>query len=113
LGFWGPDLDAVIDLGEAQTVSSVTLDVFDGEGAWIHPPKGIEVFLSTDPDGFVSAGKLSEDQVRGNGNVQTIKFAPKAARYVRVVATGAGTIPPGKPGEGNDSWLFVDEIIVD
>ncbi|HLF13941.1 MAG TPA: family 20 glycosylhydrolase [Bacteroidota bacterium] len=113
LGFWGPDMDAVIDLGKSETVSSVTLDVFEGEGSWIYFPKGIEVFLSEHPAGFASAGKLSAEEIRLAGNVQRIAFPPRAARYVRVVATSAGTVPAGKPGEGNDAWLFVDEIIID
>ncbi len=113
LGFWGPDLDAVVDLGAPATVSSVTLDVFDGEGSWIHPPKGIEVWLADDPAQFASVGTLSAEQIRSAGNVQRINFPPRSARYVRVVATNAGTIPAGKPGEGKDAWLFVDEIIVE
>jgi hexosaminidase len=113
LGFWGPDLDAVVDLGRSDTVSSVTLDVFRGEGSWIHLPKSIEVFVSDDGAAYTSAGSLSAEEIRSAGNVQRISFPPHTARYVRVVAANAGTIPPGDPGEGQEAWLFVDEIIVD
>jgi hexosaminidase len=113
LGFWGPDLDAMVDLGAPQTISSVTLDVFDGEGSWIYFPKSIEVFVSEDGMSFKSAGSLSAEQIRTAGNVQKLTFAPRAARYVRVVAANAGKVPDGKPGAGQDAWLFVDEIIVE
>jgi hexosaminidase len=37
---------------------------------------------------------------------------PVTARYVKVLAKNTGIIPSGKPGAGNPSWLFVDEIEV-
>ncbi len=113
LGFWGPDMEAVVDLGKTATVSSVTLDVFEGEGSWIYFPKEIEVYVSEDQYGFTSAGKLPAEQIRSAGNVQRIEFSPRNARYVKVVAKNAGTIPDGKPGAGKDAWLFVDEIIIE
>jgi hexosaminidase len=113
LGFWGPDLEATVDLGKPETVSSVTIDVFQGEGSWIYYPKSVEVLVSEDGMSFASAGKLDAEQVRAAGNVQKISFAPRPARYVKVVAANAGKIPDGKPGAGGDAWLFVDEIIVE
>jgi hexosaminidase len=113
LGFWGPDLDAMVDLGKPETISSVTIDVFRGEGSWIYFPKSIEVFVSEDGMGFASAGKLDAAQISAAGNVQKVSFASRAARYVRVVAVNQGKVPDGKPGAGEDAWLFVDEIIVE
>jgi hexosaminidase len=34
-------------------------------------------------------------------------------RYIRVVAKNLGTCPPGHPGSGKKSWLFVDEVTVE
>ncbi len=113
IGFWGPDLDAMVDLGKSGIVSSVTLDVFEGEGSWIHLPKKIEVFVSDDGAAFSSAGTLTAEQIRSAGNVQRIEFSARSARYIRVVAKNAGLIPDGKQGAGKDSWLFVDEIIIE
>jgi len=111
LGFWGPDLDAVVDLGEPQLVSKVTIDVFLGEGSWIHPPKRVEVFAGNDSSSLASVRTLSGAEI--SGNVLVASFPPQLARYIRVVAVNAGKIPDGKPGAGNDAWLFVDEIMVE
>jgi hexosaminidase len=111
LGFWGPDLDAVVDLGEPTLVSKVTIDVFNGEGSWIYPPKTVEIFAGNDTTALVSVKKLSSTEIAGN--VLVLPFSPQLARYIRVVATNAGKIPEGKPGAGNDAWLFVDEIMVE
>jgi hexosaminidase len=113
LGFWGPDLDAVVDLGEAKLVSKVTIDVFIGEGSWIHRPKSVEIFAGNDTLALASVKKLSAAEIVAAGNVLVAPFPPQLARYIRVVATNAGKIPEGKPGAGSDAWLFVDEIIVE
>jgi len=113
LGFEGPDLEAVIDLEKEERISRVTLDVFNGEGSWIHPPKSIEVFVSTDSITFASVKKLNADDILKAGNAIELHFRSKPARFVKVIAENMGKIPEGKPGAGQDAWLFVDEIIVE
>jgi hexosaminidase len=103
----------MVDLGAPQTISSVTIDVFRGEGSWIYLPTSIEVLVSEDGMGFASAGKLDAGQIAAAGNVQKVSFPARPARYVRVVAVNQGKVPEGKPGAGQDAWLFVDEIIVE
>ena len=34
------------------------------------------------------------------------------ARFVKIKATRYGIIPEGRPGGGNEAWLFVDELIL-
>jgi len=113
LGFQGPDLEAIIDLQKQDRISKVTLDVFDGEGSWIHPPKSVEVFVSTDSITFTSVKKLDARDISRAGNSIEMKIGSQRARYVKVVAANLGKIPEGKPGAGQDAWLFVDEIIVE
>jgi len=113
LGFQGPDLDAVVDLGAETMVSRVTIDFFRGEGSWIHLPASVEVYLASEPSKFVRVARRGREEIASAGNVQALEFAPRDARFVRVVAKGAGKIPAGLPGAGNDAWLFVDEIIVE
>ncbi|HEV8539278.1 MAG TPA: discoidin domain-containing protein, partial [Bacteroidota bacterium] len=112
-GFWGPDLVATIDMQRPETFSKVTLDVFIGEGSWIYPPKGIEVFISSDSVNFTRVKKFSSNEIMQMGNVITMNLGEQTARYIRVIAENAGKIPEGKPGAGIDAWLFVDEIIVE
>ena len=113
LGWQGPDMEAVIDLGVRETFSKVTMDVFDAEASWIHFPKAIEVFVADDTAHFKSVGKLSAGEIRTKGKVVEMDIGAHTARYIKVVAETAGKIPAGKPGAGNDAWLFVDEIMVE
>ena len=41
-----------------------------------------------------------------------VQFGPRLARWVRVRAVSARTIPDGHPAAGGNAWLFVDEILV-
>jgi len=113
LGWWGPDMEATVDLGKPEQITKVTIDVFDGEGSWIHLPKSVEVFVSNDTVNFGSVKKLSAEEIRKGGNILEMNIGDRTARYVKVVAENAGKIPEGKPGATNDAWLFVDEIMIE
>jgi hexosaminidase len=113
LGWWGPNMEAMIDLNKPEKISKITMDVFNGEGSWIYLPKSIQVFVSDDSVNFKSVKKLSEEEIKSAGNVVEIALDNQRARYVKVIAENAGKIPDGKPGAGHDPWLFVDEIIIE
>jgi len=113
LGFWGPNLEAVIDLRRQEKISKVTMDVFNGEGSWIYPPISIEVYVSNDNITFMSVKKVSAQEIIQAGNVIEMNIGEQTTRYVKIIAESAGNVPDGKPGAGNNAWLFVDEIIIE
>lgn len=113
IGFWGKDLEAVIDLEKKQCVSKVTLDVLSSDGSWIHYPAFVEVLVSDDGKKFVSLKKIAASEIKNSKGVVAMEFAKQKAKYVKVIAKNAGKIPEGKPGAGSDSWLFADEIMVE
>jgi hexosaminidase len=113
IGFWGPDLDAVVDLGAPTPFSKVSMDFYDGEGSWIYLPKSVEILVSGSGDGYSSVKRLSADEIRAQGGKVTIDLGAQTARFVKVVAVNAGTIPAGKQGSGNPAWLFIDEIMIE
>jgi hexosaminidase len=113
LGWQGPDMEAVIDLGKAQSISSVDLHVLEQTASWVYLPQYAEVYASADGKTWKALGKGS-DVVKeaNNAAVLTVPFSPTTARYVKVVARNYGAIPAGQPGAGSAAWLFVDEIAV-
>ncbi len=113
LGFWGPDLDATIDLGSPTGFSTVTMDFFDAPESWIYLPRSVQVFVSDDSLKWSSVKKIGGEDLRNLNRVVSLSLGRQTARYVRVVAENAGKIPVGSPGEGNAAWLFVDEIIIE
>lgn len=112
LGWQGPDMEAVIDLGNAQAVSSVAVHILDQRESWVYPPQYAEVFASADGKSWQSLGKSSEAAKEDNNTALiTVPFAT-TTRYIKVIAKNHGVIPAGQPGAGSNAWLFVDEISV-
>jgi hexosaminidase len=115
LGFLGNDIDATIDLGNTDTVSSVALHTLDQNGSWIYLPQSVEIQLSQDGLNFSSVGSSTEfvkDSPLMTQGWITVQFAQTTARYIRVFAKNFGVIPEGMPGAGTKAWLFGDEIRV-
>lgn len=113
LGFLGKDCEAVIDLGNPESITNVTVHSLKELNSWIWSPKYVEVFVSNDGQNFTSL-KKSDDFKTTNGSNGVIKidFAPTITRYVKVMVKNFGEIPKGNPGAGYESWLFADEIEV-
>ena len=112
LGFWGPNLEATIDLQQSEQISSVTLDLLEEKESWIYYPKSIEVFVGNDTTQLMSVKRIGPDDIKKTGNVVEINIGNQTARFVKVIAENAGRIPDGNPGAGSAAWLFVDEIMV-
>ncbi|MEO5683163.1 MAG: beta-N-acetylhexosaminidase [Chitinophagaceae bacterium] len=114
LGWQAKDMEAVIDLGTAQSFSTIYCHLMEQKASWIYLPVSIETFTSSDGSIFTSVGKTSEYTATEMGmRNATLNITPATARYVKIVAKNFGKIPDGQPGAGNTAWLFVDEIQVD
>ncbi len=113
IGWWGPDMEAVVDFGKQESFSKVSVDFFNGEGSWIYLPKSVEVFTSDDGVNFTSVQTMSGEVVKSAGGVVVMNIDDRKARYLKVFARNAGKIPDGKQGAGNNAWLFADEIVVE
>lgn len=113
LGWEGQDMEAVVDLGEAQLVNSISLHFGNSRGQWIHAPAKVEVWFSYDGSAFTpyfeQAG-ISSDEATVKLD---IPVGEENIRYIKVIAHNAGEIPSGNPGAGHQAWLFADEIIVE
>lgn len=111
LGWSGKDLEAVIDLGTARQVTQFSTRFFHSPREWIHRPRSVEVWVSADGKKYQLAGK-SELQA-SEGKVQTLSIALKKkapVRFVKVLAKRHGIIGQGLQGEGQEAWIFVDEL---
>lgn len=111
LGFWGDDLEAVIDPGRNITISKVSAGVLQDEGSWIYYPSAMEVYISSDGINYEFKGFISADKIKqSNGNI-SVEFNTITTRYLKIILKNAGTIPEGLPGAGFKAWLFVDELL--
>ena len=112
LGFSETDCEAVIDLGKMDTVNKVMVHSLEQQGSWIYIPKSIEVYTSSDGNDFTPQSIFEANERKPGNNVFTISLPAVPCRFIKVKITNHGKIGGGKPGAGNPSWLFVDEIEV-
>jgi len=116
-GYQGQDLVAVIDLGRVQEVRKLGAGFLQDVGSWIWMPRRIEFELSMDGQNFTPSAAIANDvpEKEDGGSVKDFvqKIPSRRARYVRVKAIGYGRIPDWHPGAGGESWIFIDEVIVE
>ncbi len=114
IGYNGEDCEAVIDLGTAQQISTVTLHTFQANGSWIYAPKYFKVLVSVDGTTYTQMGITDIVTPIGTKGDLTMTVNQKAinARYIKIVAGNYGKIPDGREGGGHMAWLFLDEIEV-
>src|SRR6266850_2037202 len=116
-GYQGKDFVAVVDLGKIQSVSKLGAGFLQDVGSWIWMPREVEFELSLNGRDFVRVGLIPNDVPEQKYGVIIKDFistiTPQTARYLRVTAHSFGKIPAWHPGQGNDAWIFIDEILLD
>jgi len=119
-GFFGQNLDATLDLGQAQPVDSVLLGAYQYINAWIFLPTRIQVFTALKPGEWTLAATSNSPPSpvdfptyrKRMFRTFVVSFEAREARYVRVVAENYGVCPPWHEAAGSPTWLFADEIAV-
>ena len=115
-GFEQSDLVATMDLGRNEKISSVTVSALESTGAWIFHPVGMTIWTSTDGKTYEKKKSTIYPVVQVSQPPSTKNFMekidPTEARYVKVEVKRNPKNPPWHPNPGGQSWLFVDEIII-
>jgi arylsulfatase A-like enzyme len=115
LGFKGSDLEVLVDLGEPRPLTRLAVSFLQDQGSWIFLPSNVELALSVDGTDFEvlsdEATAVEPDSTQRT-TTRSTTFERRAARYVRLRATGVKTCPAWHRGAGGDAWLFVDELVV-
>lgn len=104
------DMEIVVDLEAQQSIQQVTIGTLESQGSGVFFPTQIKVLVSNDGINYKEAGKVARAyavNVTSELKDFKISFEKRDARFVKVVATNLKKSP-----KGEDSWLFVDEILV-
>ncbi len=115
-GYEGDDLNAVIDLGKIQKVSSIDASFLQNTNSWIFYPSELEYYTSTDGNNFTKVYAAQNIPNEKNSDAGINDFEKKLqgieARYVKVFAKNVGVCPPWHVAAGGKAWLFIDEISI-
>ncbi|WP_114936832.1 glycoside hydrolase family 20 protein [Mucilaginibacter endophyticus] len=110
-GFSGDDLEAVVDLGSAQSVSKLGINILKYHWQKMWEPTLLTFEVSADGTNYTEVYRQT-DFPDNSVNAVRANIKTQQARYIRVKATNKGIIPPGEYIPGAKAWLMVDEIIV-
>jgi hypothetical protein len=116
LGFHADDLEAVIDLGQPETIERLGVCLLQSISVGIYLPNKVVFEVSNDGKTFslVSSRELKDYRGAKGIRVQCV-YADKLkvdAHYVRIRAESVRTIPAGHRAAGLKAWLFADEVLV-
>jgi hypothetical protein len=115
LGWEGPDVDLVLDLGDAAPASEASISTLWDARSWVLHPRSVTCLVS--PDGVryqavrtirVDGDQRAEDVTR----TFTFNWAIPFVRFVKFHVEGTHALPDWHPSAGGTSWVFVDEIVV-
>ena len=116
LGFEGPDLEAIIDLGIETEIHSIETSFLQDIQSWVFMPVEVNFFVSADKINFTLLKSMKPVTPQNQSNAIVEDFYaetdPVRARYIKVRGKNMETCPAWHPGYGYSSWIFCDEVIV-
>ena len=115
-GFYGTDADIEIDLGKWTKVEALNIGFLVNAHDWILRPDTIQVYGSYNGKDYTLRGTFpltTEVTREGNFTFRERFEIPISTRLLRIVVKNPGKLPEGLPGAGFDSWIFMDEIVVE
>ena len=116
-GFYGIDADLEIDFGKYQKVNALNIGFLANAHDWILRPNEVEVYTSNDGKSYkpyTTFTLTTETPLTGSHTFRERFELPNlSTRYLRIVVKNPGILPEGLPGSGYDSWIFMDEVMVE
>ena len=117
-GWYAKDGSFTIDLGKRTSVKRIVLGCINNSSMGVHIPSELSVSVSADGKTFrtVATKSYSHEEVfRTRTAIEDAVFdgLSTSARYVKVEFTNPGKCPKGDFKEGQDTWVYFDEVIVE
>ncbi len=113
-GYYGPDLDVVIDLGETKRISKVGAGFLQDENSWIFMPTKVIFEGSMDGVVYHKLGVVENDiSLRETGGILKdfeLSGLNESIKFLKVKGISLGICPDWHKGAGNPCWIFSDEI---
>ena len=116
-GFSGKNLDVIISLDSLTSINKVSMNFYQYINSWIFVPSYISIMSSKDSINWEiinSVDSIGEIRKRGKF-ISSVSFdsLETDAKYLKVFAKNYGKLPSWHEAAGAESWLFIDEIIVE
>ncbi len=117
-GYWAQDIMVELTFKNPRTISELALGCLEDTKSWIFLPNAVVFEGSTDGVNFEILGINKQIHTATSNRPPIVKDfkwtieQAKAFKKIRVTALNYGKCPVWHLGAGNDTWLFVDEIVL-
>jgi predicted alpha-1,2-mannosidase len=130
-GYWATDVVAEVTFKEARELTEIGISCIQDMKSWIFFPKEIQLEISFDGKHFQALKSIYTNFPYAS-NAKSSELIPsfssyagpmhaefyrktdsdKAVKKIRIKALNYGKCPEWHLGKGNDTWLFLDELII-
>lgn len=113
LGWDSKGVEALLNFNKTAVLTNVVLSFFHQPSSWVWLPRKIEMWGSIDGVNYKLLSEQAPEPPNTEG-VTAISFeVPQTSiKYLKIRAQSFGVIPNNYTGAGNQSWFFIDEIVV-
>ena len=109
-------MEALLVFSQPSAISSVTISTLVDIGAFLMPPKSVEVWGGDNPKQLKLLNRITPEQpamVKASyQKAYEVKFNPATVKYIKVIANPVSKLPAWHPGKGDKAWIFTDEIFI-
>mgnify|MGYP001562593308 FL=1 len=116
-GYFGKDLNAVVTFEQARGLTSIGISCIRDIKSWIFYPERIGISYSLDginytklPDLNYTEATLNDYEPKIKSCIHKLKKTTKI-KSIKYTVYNPGKCPSWHLGNGNDSWIFLDEFI--
>jgi len=118
LGFEGNHLEAIVDLGQVQPISTISLAFLQVTNHVVFFPTKVTYYGSKDNQNYSILGEVpNANPLTKTSKVNDIQYfdvnkVNQELRYVKIKAENMGQPPYWHHAAGTPSWIFADEILI-
>lgn len=114
-GYQGVNLEAIVDLGSINPITSISTGFLQDWNAWIFMPESVTYYGSDDGVNFTNLGVVLNSVDEKEADVVLQNFTLKTNiknRYIKVIAKNRKYNPEWHRAPGDICWIFADEISI-
>jgi predicted alpha-1,2-mannosidase len=116
-GYQGQNFSATVDLGKVERITKVGGNFIQEIRSWIWLPKNLTIYVSTNGKKWKKVAFITHNVSTESYETVVLEMAqkikPTKARYVKFEAEYYGKIPTWHLGAGGESYIFIDELIIE
>jgi hexosaminidase len=116
-GYTSDELELNIELEETREISSIKISTLSNVSSWIFMTKTVKAYASKDGKNYdlISEYQNKEDYETAADKKRVIElfFEKGEYKYLKISIGNYGIIPNWHSGAGNNSFFFIDEIMID